>query len=234
MMTECKYWAVIPAAGSGVRMASALPKQYLPLAGKTVLEWAITPFLLDIRCQMVVVVISPDDQHWAQLALAHSKLQFTHGGAERVHSVLAGLQSLTHAETNDWVMVHDAARPCVSGEDLDKLLAAAVNHDVGGILATPLADTLKQANSGGCIENTVPRDYLWRALTPQLFKIGMLKNALQSALAKGLMVTDESSALEAMGYHPKLVEGRSDNLKITVPSDLHVAASILAARNSCS
>lgn len=228
------YWAVIPAAGSGVRMASTLPKQYLPLYGRTVLEWAIEPFLQDAKCQGVVVVIAPEDDHWLKLSLVHSKLQMALGGSERAHSVLAGLKSLSAASDHDWVMVHDAARPCLHAEDLDKLCAEINEDNVGAILATPLTDTLKQADHEGCIEKTLPRERLWRALTPQLSQLGMLKAALQSALAKGSLVTDESSALELMGYHPKLVEGRSDNIKITVPTDLQIAANILSQRYSCS
>lgn len=231
-MTVNNYWVVIPAAGTGVRMASALPKQYLPLSGKTVLEWAIHPFLQDTRCQGIVVLIASEDEHWPKLSLAHTKLQVAHGGSERAHSVLAGLKSLNTASDQDWVMVHDAARPCLHAEDLDKLCAEINEDNVGAILATPLADTLKQTDHEGCIEKTLPRDRLWRALTPQLSRLGMLKSALQSALAKGSLVTDESSALEFMGYHPKLVEGRSDNLKITLPADLQIAASILSQRYS--
>lgn len=211
-------------------MASALPKQYLPLCGKTVIEWAIAPFLKDARCQAVVIVIAPEDGHWTKLSLVHPKLQVTFGGSERVHSVLAGLQSLTLAQENDWVMVHDAARPCLSADDLDALFLEADKETVGAILATPLTDTLKHADQEGRIEKTVPRNQLWRALTPQFFKLGMLKAALQTALKAGSIVTDESSALELMGYRTKLIEGRSDNLKITVPTDLHIAESILSHR----
>lgn len=233
-MTVHNYLAVIPAAGTGVRMASALPKQYLPLVGKTVLEWAIDPFLQDDRCQAVVVVIASEDEHWPKLSLVHPKLQVTLGGAERAHSVLSGLSSLKTSSEYEWVLIHDAARPCLHADDLHKLCTETDDESIGSILAMRLADTLKRADREGCIESTVPRDHLWRALTPQLFRLGILKAALQSALAEGLPVTDESSALEHMSYHPKLIEGRSDNLKITVPSDLSIAENILSQRFSCS
>ena len=229
-MTETSYWAVIPAAGTGLRMGSAKPKQYLPLAGKTVLEWAIAPFLSDPRCQAVVIVISSNDEYWPGVALSHSKLRVTQGGRERVHSVLAGLHSLHDAQQDDWVLVHDAARPCLHVDDIEKLLSETCNDSVGGILATPLSDTLKLADTGQRIARTIPRVDLWRALTPQMFRLGMLQAALHTAIESGSIVTDESAALEVKGLQPKLVAGRSDNLKITVPEDLPLAASVLMAR----
>lgn len=229
-MTDTSYWAVIPAAGSGLRMGSAKPKQYLPLAGKTVLEWATAPFLSDPRCKAVVIVISSNDEYWPGVALSHSKLRVTQGGRERVHSVLAGLHSLHDAQQDDWVLVHDAARPCLHVDDIEKLISETCNDSVGGILATPLSDTLKLADTGQRIARTIPRVDLWRALTPQMFRIGMLQAALHTAIESGSVVTDESAALEVKGLKPKLVAGRSDNLKITVPDDLPLAASVLMAR----
>lgn len=229
-MTDTSYWAVIPAAGSGLRMGSAKPKQYLPLAGKTVLEWATAPFLSDPRCKAVVIVISSNDEYWPGVALSHSKLRVTQGGRERVHSVLAGLHSLHDAQQDDWVLVHDAARPCLHVDDIEKLISETCNDSVGGILATPLSDTLKLADTGQRIARTIPRVDLWRALTPQMFRLGMLQAALHTAIESGSVVTDESAALEVKGLKPKLVAGRSDNLKITVPDDLPLAASVLMAR----
>lgn len=211
-------------------MGSAKPKQYLPLAGKTVLEWATAPFLSDPRCKAVVIVISSNDEYWPGVALSHSKLRVTQGGSERVHSVLAGLQSLHEAQQDDWVLVHDAARPCLHVDDIEKLLSETCNDSVGGILATPLSDTLKLADTGQRIARTIPRVDLWRALTPQMFRLGMLQAALHTAIESGSVVTDESAALEVKGLKPKLVAGRSDNLKITVPDDLPLAASVLMAR----
>jgi len=234
------YWAVIPAAGSGRRMASAVPKQYLTMHGRSVLEWSLQPFLDDVRCHAVIVAIAVDDEHWSRLNLRHHKLHVVFGGAERADSVLAGLNALLddqaprtrrQAAMNDWVLVHDAARPCLHRDDLDSLLAAARDGEtVGALLATPLADTLKQANADQRVAQTLSRADLWRALTPQMFRLGELRTALQHAAAQRVVVTDESSAMEAMGQYARLVAGRSDNLKITMPEDLLLAESILAAR----
>jgi 2-C-methyl-D-erythritol 4-phosphate cytidylyltransferase len=232
------YWAVVPAAGAGRRMASQIPKQYLSVHGRSVLEWALLPFLGDRRCRGVVVVIAADDEHWHRLFLHHTKLHVVPGGAERADSVLAGLNALV-AETEvaareqDWVLVHDAARPCLHPAHLDALLVAARDDEpVGAMLATPMADTLKQSDVEQRVAHTVPRAGLWRALTPQMFRLGVLRIALQHALASGNGVTDESAAMEAMGLHARLIAGRSDNLKITVPEDLVLAESVLAGRNS--
>jgi 2-C-methyl-D-erythritol 4-phosphate cytidylyltransferase len=231
------YWAVIPAAGSGKRFASVIPKQYLTVQGRSVLEWALLPFLIDPRCRSVVVTIAVDDEQWRRLFLNHPKLQVVFGGAERADSVLAGLNELATntdfaAQPGDWVLVHDAARPCLHRDDLDALAAvAASNEAVGAVLATPVADTLKQADDAQRVTRTVPRAGLWRALTPQMFRLGALQTALRSAISRGVMVTDECSAMEATGHYAKLIAGRSDNLKITLPEDLAIAESILA-RNS--
>ena len=231
-MIEARYWAVIPAAGVGRRMGSDIPKQYLPLAGRTVLEWAIEPYLEDTRCQTVTVVIAADDPHWSGLSLKHSKLRVAFGGAERMHSVLAGLVSISPISDDAWVMVHDAARPCLHNHDIDKLLLETMSDSVGGILACPLADTLKLADEDQRIIQTIPRANLWRAQTPQLFRAGLLKKALQSALSSTALVTDEAAAIEAQGYQPKLIEGRTDNIKITVSADITLAARILSARDA--
>ncbi|MGD9842665.1 MAG: 2-C-methyl-D-erythritol 4-phosphate cytidylyltransferase [Steroidobacteraceae bacterium] len=231
-MTEHSYWAVIPAAGSGARFGSVTPKQYLPLAGKTVIEWALSPFLADDRCRAVVVAIAADDAHWSRLAVTHPKLRVTQGGSDRAQSVLSGLLELQEVTTNSWVLVHDAARPCLHANDLQHLLNAATPELVGALLATPLADTLKQADAEQRIVKTLPRTRLWRAQTPQMFRLGMLRDALQSAISNGVSVTDEASAMEAMGYSVRLVAGRTDNLKITLPEDLLLAGSILAAHAS--
>lgn len=226
------YWAVIPAAGAGKRMARAVPKQYLSLHGRSVLEWALQPFLADARCRGVVLVLASDDTHWPTLGLHHSKLRVAAGGAERADSVLAGLNTLLSiAAPTEWVLVHDAARPCVHPADLDALLAVANDAEpVGALLATPVSDTLKQATADQRVAHTVPRAGLWRALTPQLFRLGQLHAALQNALANNIAITDEASAMEALGLQPRLIAGRSDNLKITLPEDLALAESVLAGR----
>jgi 2-C-methyl-D-erythritol 4-phosphate cytidylyltransferase len=225
-------------------MASAIPKQYLTVHGRSVLEWALLPFLTDHRCRGVVVTIAVDDEHWPRLFLHHPRLHVVPGGAERADSVLAGLQALLSnseiaaqeeaqemAHEMDWVLVHDAARPCLHRADLDALLAVATDNEaVGALLATPLADTVKQADAGQRVAQTVSRAGLWRALTPQMFRLGPLRTALQRAVSRGVIVTDESSAMEAMGQHAKLIAGRTDNLKITVPTDLALAESVLASR----
>ena len=153
------------------------------------------------------------------------------GGAERCHSVLNGLEALRqHADLTDWVLVHDAARPCLAVADLDRLMNELADDPVGGLLAAPVRDTLKQADSAGRVATTVDRSRLWHALTPQMFRLGRLRDALNAALARGLLVTDEAGAMEAAGFAPRLIEGRADNVKITRPEDLALAEFYLAHR----
>ncbi|HWK52344.1 MAG TPA: 2-C-methyl-D-erythritol 4-phosphate cytidylyltransferase [Steroidobacter sp.] len=230
---ENRFWVVVPAAGSARRMGAAVPKQYLPLAGRTVIEWSLAPFLAHVRTAAVVVVLAEQDQHWSQTTLARdSKIATTSGGAERMDSVLAGLRALQdRAAPDDWVLVHDAARPCLSGTDLDRLLTELNDNAVGGLLAAPVVDTLKRADDSGRVSQTVPREKLWRALTPQMFRRDLLQRALQSARTKGLAVTDEAQAVEALGLQPKLVAGDADNIKITLPEDLPRAERILNSRS---
>lgn len=226
------YWVVMPAAGSGRRMGVQRPKQYLPLLHQTVIEWSIAPFLNDTRCRAVVVVVADDDAIWPTLPLSrHARVRTATGGVERAHSVAAGLAALTReASADDWVLVHDAARPCLLAADVDKLITEVARGDAaGGLLATPLADTLKRADVEQRAIGTVPRADLWRALTPQMFRYEVLMRALQQANAMGQAVTDEASALEALGFKPQLIAGRADNLKITVAEDLALAAIILNA-----
>lgn len=227
------YWTVIPAAGAGRRMGAELPKQYLRIHGRTVLEWALQPFLLDAGCRGVVLALAADDAHWSQLNLQQPKVHVATGADQRADTVLAGLNVLLdelHADAHDWVLVHDAARPCLHADDLAALLRAAADEAVGALLATPVVDTLKQADDGLRVSGTVPRAGLWRAQTPQMFRIGLLRDALLRARAQGVAVTDEASAVEALGLQPRLVAGRADNLKLTLPEDLALAHSVLAAR----
>ncbi len=175
----------------------------------------------------LVVAISEEDHHHKALHFSYSdKVHFTLGGEERCHSVLHGLQYLSAiADANDWVLVHDVARPCVRPDDVAKLLEQVSQFDAcGGILATPVRDTMKRSDHLNNIVDTVERDRLWHALTPQVFRLGQLKTALQQALDDGFMVTDEASAMEHAGEKPILVEGHGDNLKITHPQDLELAA----------
>ena len=230
-----QYWGVLPAAGTGQRFGSPLPKQYAPLAGRTVIEWSLQPLLADARCLGVAVALAPDDQWFGALpvTLRHgSRLLTTVGGGERCESVLAGLAALP-AAADDWVLVHDAARPCLTGAELDGLLMQGSRHAVGALLALPLADTLKQADAAGQVLATVPRQSLWRAQTPQMFRHGVLLAALRQALAQGQRPTDEAQAIEALGYTPLLVEGRSTNLKVTSAADLPLAQALLAAAGEC-
>lgn len=233
MSATVRYWGVIPAAGTGRRMGSSeRPKQYLHLAGRTVLEWAVAPFLEHGAFERIVVALAPDDIWWRTTRLANApQIACVAGGKERAESVRAGLQALAGvADPHDWVLVHDAARPCLTREALQRLVAAVKDEDVGGLLATPVVDTLKRADERGYVTETVPRAALWRALTPQMFRFELLVRALDAVLQQGLCVTDEAQAIEFLGLRPKLVECDCDNLKITTPPDLERAARILAAR----
>ena len=228
-----RYALVVPAAGSGRRFgASVLRKQYEPLAGATVIEHALAPFLADARCHRVVVAIAVDDGAWPQVAArcaarAACPIVAVTGGAERAESVQRSLAALQAGLAGDeWVLVHDAARPCVSRAEIDALVAAALPHPVGGLLAVPVADTLKRADAEQRVAATEPRDGLWQAQTPQMFRYGLLCDALQ----KCRDVTDEAGAVEALGLKPKLVRGDATNLKVTYPADLALAAMILRAR----
>ncbi len=226
-----RYWGVLPAAGTGRRFGGALPKQYAPLAGLTVLEWSLHPLLSDARCRGVALALSAEDRWFDALDLRArygERLITATGGAERCESVLAGLAALP-AAPDDWVLVHDAARPCLTAAERDALLDAVCNHAAGGLLALPLADTLKQADALQQVSATLPRQALWRAQTPQMFRHGLLVNALQQALARGERPTDEAQAIEALGCKPLLVEGRSTNLKVTSAADLPLAQALLTA-----
>lgn len=218
-------WGVVPAAGRGLRMANELPKQYLPLAGKTVLEHTLQRMLGWEILQRVVVVLDAADTHFAQLAIAsHEQLLRADGGAQRSASVLAGLQALSSlAQDDDWVLVHDAARPCVTGAEVMALYAALEQDPVGGLLALPVTETVKRDNGAQQVAATVERSGLWLAQTPQMFRYALLRDSLQAALAAGHHVTDEASALEWAGYQPRLVAGASSNIKITRPHDLLLA-----------
>lgn len=225
LVIHARCWAVIPAAGVGSRMAADRPKQYLPLAGRTVIEHSLDRLLNHPKIAGAVVAISPGDEYWAGLNYYHEKpLWLATGGAERSLSVLNALIVLgDHAADGDWVLVHDAARPCLRSEDVDRLLVRCLEHPVGGILAVPVKDTLKKAGPDGEIVDTVDRTALWHAQTPQMFRLGELRTALEQAVAAQVLVTDEASALERLGGKPLLVEGHADNLKITRPEDLALA-----------
>ncbi len=220
------YWAVIPAGGVGRRMGADQPKQYLKLLDRTVLEHSLLPFCEHPLIKGVVVVVADEDQRWPMLALSgHDKVVTASGGRERCHSVLNGLDRLAErAADTDWVLVHDAARPCATQADIDCLIEGVGEHESGGILALPVRDTVKQVGQGQEIEATLARDRLWRALTPQMFRLGMLREALAAAMADNLLVTDEAQALEHRGRRPLIVSGGPHNIKVSLPEDLALAA----------
>jgi 2-C-methyl-D-erythritol 4-phosphate cytidylyltransferase len=223
MTHSIKFWAVVPAAGVGKRMNADRPKQYLELAGKTVIEHTLLRLLQADVFAAVAVAISEEDPYWSELSVAsHEKIIRAKGGKERADSVLSGLQAIRElAADDDWVLVHDAARPCITSSDIHHLIDTLVNDDVGGILALPSADTLKNVQSNNIL-GTLDRSHIWRALTPQMFRYRSLKTALELAVGNPA-ITDEASALELQGLQPKIVEGRPDNIKITRPEDLALA-----------
>ncbi|MDV5171513.1 2-C-methyl-D-erythritol 4-phosphate cytidylyltransferase [Photobacterium rosenbergii] len=217
-----KMIAVVPAAGVGSRMAADRPKQYLHIAGKTILEHTIDRLLQHPMIDRVVVAIGEQDPYFPTLPLAENpRVTRVDGGAERADSVFSGLAAIDDPDA--WVLVHDAARPCLRQQDLQKLIDEALASECGAILAAPVRDTMKRGNGRQAIAVTVERSDLWHALTPQMFRAGQLKQALEKALADGAVVTDEASALEHCGMSPKLVTGRADNLKVTQPEDLAIA-----------
>lgn len=225
MPTEIRYHAVVPAAGVGSRMGASVPKQYLPLAGSTVIDLTLERLLGHPNIETVVVAISPDDGWWPDSKFASdAAVTVVQGGKERCHSVLNALQALRQqVNRNDRVLVHDAARPCVRHEDITRLIQESGQSDNGGLLGVPVKDTMKRTANNYHIEHTLDRDNMWHAFTPQLFPLGSLLSALQQALEKGQIVTDESSAMELAGFHPLMVEGGQDNIKITRPEDLALA-----------
>ncbi len=203
-------------------MAADRPKQYLSIAGKTILEHTVDRLLAHPEVERVVIAISAGDPYFPTLPLASDpRVVRVDGGAERADSVFAGLAAVDDAQ--DWVLVHDAARPCLHQDDLQRLIEAARQGAHGAILAAPVRDTMKRGNGQQAIAGTVERANLWHALTPQMFRAGQLKQALEQALAEGATVTDEASALEHCGMSPMLVKGRADNLKVTQPEDLALA-----------
>ena len=206
-----------------------MPKQYLEVAGQTLIEHSLRALLGHPGVDGVMVALSPDDPFWAGWREMEGKPIYTcRGGAERADSVLAALQALPATVSEDqWVLVHDAARPCLRGVDLSRLLAIGQADPIGAILAAPVRDTIKRADDQLRIGKTEPREALWRALTPQLFRRGGLTRALQAALSEGVVITDEAMAMERLGLRPRLVEGSEDNIKVTTPADLALAEFIL-------
>ncbi|MBT1443377.1 2-C-methyl-D-erythritol 4-phosphate cytidylyltransferase [Shewanella sp. JM162201] len=222
--------AIVPAAGIGARMGAAVPKQYLPLCGAPILSHTLRRLLSHPGIDIVVVALGEGDSWFDSLPEAgHPKLVKARGGKERADSVLSALGSDVFGEA-DWALVHDAARPCLTHTDIDALLASRSRFPQGAILAMPVRDTMKRAGGDGAISETVCRNALWHALTPQLFNASALKHNLEQALAAGAVITDEASAMEWAGVHPGLVSGRADNIKVTHPDDLQLAALFLEAQ----
>ncbi len=228
-MNTPRYWAVVPAAGVGRRMASAIPKQYLPLAGQTVIEQTLERLWSHPQIESIFVALSEQDGWWPDSAFAADpRITRVAGGTERCHSVLNALDALSAvAAEDDWVLVHDAARPCLRECDLEQLIEKLSSHPVGGLLGVPVRDTMKRTDSHAAVTATVPREQLWHAFTPQMFRLGRLRSALKQALKRGEMVTDEASAIELFGLQPLMVEGHADNIKITRPEDLALATFFL-------
>jgi 2-C-methyl-D-erythritol 4-phosphate cytidylyltransferase len=224
-----RYWAVIAAAGSGARMRGARPKQYLKLRGRALIEHGINVFMQSAWIEGIVVVLAPGDEDFAKLGSArHWKLHTATGGTTRAESVLSGLQKICELDSEKanlagapYVLIHDAARPCVTRDDLERLRNEA-SDEQGGLLALPVSDTLKRAESSRAAA-TVDRRELWRAQTPQLFRLDLLRQALEHCVAQGIEVTDEARAMEAAGGRPRLVPGREGNVKVTYPDDLALA-----------
>lgn len=230
-MSATRLYAVIPAAGVGRRMGGECPKQYLSLAGAPLLHHSVLALLRQARIERIAVALHLADERAGELPILEDPrvLRVT-GGAERADSVLAGLEALQEfAYEGDWVLVHDAARPCLPQGDIDRLIERVLARGEGGILARPVVDTLKRSDGAGRIQATVDRRQFWRAQTPQMFRLGELHGALVKAREAGEAVTDEASAMENAGLPVQLVEGSAANLKVTVPGDLTLAAFHLAA-----
>ncbi len=230
-----KYWAIVPAAGIGRRLGAKTPKQYQKLHGREVLAWTLQILIELDFMEKIILVLHPDDKYFSSyLEVEFPDVVVVNGGEERQHSVVNGLKYLeTFASDDDWILVHDAARPCLLSEDLNKLLSHLENDEVGGILASPIKDTLKHSDSSlpteGSLKitSTLNRNEYWLAATPQLFRFRMLLNALTKAQEAGQIATDEAAAVEALGLPVKIVEGRSDNIKITSTEDLALAEFLL-------
>ena len=226
-----RHFSLVPAAGSGARFGAEIPKQYLPLAGCPLIRHTLAALCAHSRIDEVWVVLSPGDEWWPSYdwsALGGKLRPVFCGGATRAESVANGLAAMAGAlQADDWVLVHDAARPCLSQAMLDALFAELSGDSVGGLLATPVADTLKRADARQRVASTESRDGLWQAQTPQMFRYGLLRDALAGALN----VTDEAGAVEAAGFAPKLVRSDMTNLKVTYPADLRLAELVLFGRS---
>ena len=223
------YWCVVPAAGVGRRVGGSRPKQYLPLAGRPLILHTLDRLAAHPHITGLMLVLAAQDQYWSDIHMTFDKpVRTTTGGGERADSVLAGLEALSSdVDANDFVLVHDAARPCVRLTDMDQLIER-VSEVEGGLLGAPLRDTLKYVSESESLVRTESRSGRWRAFTPQMFRYGALRNALRSARDCGLMVSDEAMAMELAGHVPVLVEGAEDNIKVTTRGDFELAELLLA------
>jgi len=229
-MNKPKFWALVPAAGSGSRLGAEMPKQYIDLVGKPVIRHTLDALRRVESLSGIVVGLAKGDQWWESVVTASNQCFDTYiGGTSRAETVLNGLQYLRyHAKSDDWIIIHDAARPCVRPADVERLIAARGNGLSGAILAVAVSDTLKLSSEKKYVEQTISRDRLWYAQTPQIFPYRVLRDALEACDLTD--ISDESSAMELAGYTPNLVKGRSENLKVTTREDLELAKVILGAR----
>jgi len=233
-------WAIVPAAGIGKRMQSDIPKQYLPLNGRPVLEHTLNTLLKNKNISGLVIALQQDDAYFSDIKINSDKpVLRAAGGVERADSVLNALTTLFQYDQfnadNDWVMVHDAVRACLKQQDIEALVSEVAEDKNGGLLALPVRDTMKRQNVDkaiACVAKTINRENLWHALTPQYFHAASLKTALEKAQLDGMTITDESSAMEFAGFSPRLVQGHEDNIKITRPGDLRLASLYLQLQNS--
>lgn len=223
-----RTWFVIAAAGRATRYGGPVPKPYLRIAGRTLLEHSMRLFASIPGLAGGAVVLSSGDRRYERLPPSlRRRVVAVAGGTTRAESVLNGLQSLIAADAEDWVLVHDAARPAAARRDVEALIAGCRRDAVGGLLALPLVDTVKEVDGEGRSARTLPRQMLWRALTPQMFRIGRLTAAIKAALAAGVDPTDEAAAIEREGLRPRLIEGSPLNVKVTRPGDLAIAEAAL-------
>lgn len=235
-MQAQSYWVIIPAAGSGNRFSHNLPKQYCELRGKTVIEHTLNVFLKNKQVKQVVVALSAEDTVFSKLPIAdHARVTTVQGGATRMQSVLNALNWIkTVGQTQDWVMVHDAVRPALHAEDLENLMLTVGEDEVGGILASPVQDTIKFSTQSNRIAHTVSRNALWQALTPQLFRMNVLLEGLNRCEAIGFVATDEAQAVEQFGHKPKIVKSKHPNPKLTFPQDIHFLTHLLSEEEAAS
>jgi 2-C-methyl-D-erythritol 4-phosphate cytidylyltransferase len=213
-------------------MGGEIPKQYLPLMGRPIIAHTLACLCNHARISGVVVVLAADDRWWPTIPMKYARtLLLAVGGKERRDSVLSGLDTLSKRAANeDWVLVHDAVRPCLRHEDIDRLMNELGGDEVGGLLATPVKDTMKRSSANNRVRETVSRESLWQAQTPQMFRLGALRDALQLSVDEDRHVTDEAQAMELVGARPRLVPGHEDNIKITRREDLELAEMFLARR----